>query len=138
MNVEPFQPSHLTRMRMQPHQALSVTDAKYVELLAQSGESYTVSTGETVLICGGIAKGLWETGTLWAFVAADIGAHFTAVHRVALRLLTLAGLPRIEASSECTFEQGCRWLEMLGFEQEGRMRRYGPDGADHYRYARVL
>lgn len=138
MKVEDFKPEHLTRMRLQPHQAVSVTDTRYVELLAQSGECYTVSVGETVLLCGGIAKGLWETGTLWAFVSADIGRHFLGIHRATARLLTLAGLPRIEASVEVGFSPGCRWLELLGFEEEGRMRRYGPNGADHFRYARVV
>lgn len=30
-----------------------------------------------------------------------------------------------------------RWLEFLGYEQEGLLKRYGPDKIDHIRYVRL-
>lgn len=30
-----------------------------------------------------------------------------------------------------------KWIEMLGFEREGLMRKFGPEGDDYYLYARV-
>jgi RimJ/RimL family protein N-acetyltransferase len=57
--------------------------------------------------------------------------------RAVRRLLSLRSFRRIEASTEADFKQGCRWLEMLDFQSEGLMRKYGPDGADHIRYARI-
>jgi hypothetical protein len=36
------------------------------------------------------------------------------------------------------FGQGCRWVELLGFEFEGRMKGYGLNGETHLRYAKVI
>jgi RimJ/RimL family protein N-acetyltransferase len=44
---------------------------------------------------------------------------------------------RIEATVDVGFKQGHRWIKMLGFELEGYMRAYRPDGADMLLYARV-
>jgi hypothetical protein len=30
-----------------------------------------------------------------------------------------------------------KWIELLGFEQEGLLRKFGPEGDDYYMYARV-
>lgn len=30
-----------------------------------------------------------------------------------------------------------KWIELLGFEREGLMRKFGPEGDDYYLYARV-
>lgn len=53
---------------------------------------------------------------------------------------TLAGAPyhRIEATVRSDFAAGHRWIREFGFEPEGLMRKYGPDKADHWLYARVV
>ena len=45
---------------------------------------------------------------------------------------------RLEADTALGFGSGSRWLRMLGFEDEGVSRAFGPDGADFRRFARVL
>jgi len=35
------------------------------------------------------------------------------------------------------FKEGHRWIKMLGFELEGYMKAYRPDGADMLLYARI-
>jgi len=47
------------------------------------------------------------------------------------------GFHRIEATCDVDYEAGVRFLERLGFEREGLMRRYSPGGQDNYLYARV-
>jgi RimJ/RimL family protein N-acetyltransferase len=44
---------------------------------------------------------------------------------------------RIDATARADFPPAGRMLEMLGFEAEGLMKQYGPDGASHYIYARI-
>jgi hypothetical protein len=44
----------------------------------------------------------------------------------AVRLVEMSGLVRIEAVTEIDFQEGRRWLELLGFECEGR---FSQDGA---------
>lgn len=49
--------------------------------------------------------------------------------------MTLLGYDRIETSVLKGFDQGIKFIEGLGFEKEGLMKKYGPDGKDYWRYA---
>jgi RimJ/RimL family protein N-acetyltransferase len=46
-------------------------------------------------------------------------------------------LQRIQASVHANDKQAIRYVEWLGFENEGLMKKFGPDGSDYYRFARV-
>ena len=46
-------------------------------------------------------------------------------------------LQRIQASVHADDKQAIRYVEWLGFENEGLMKKFGPDGSDYYRFARV-
>lgn len=46
-------------------------------------------------------------------------------------------LHRIEATVVASHQVGIGFLEWLGFEKEGLMRRYGPDGEDFILFAKV-
>ena len=43
---------------------------------------------------------------------------------------------RIQASVSVNDEKALRFASWLGFEDEGLMKKYGPDGSDHRRVAR--
>jgi hypothetical protein len=45
---------------------------------------------------------------------------------------------RIEATVDVGFTEGERWMTLLGFEYEGLMRAYRPDGQDMLMFARVV
>jgi len=125
-------------MQLQERQAyaLSVLPPEYLDSLGLVGPSASAEVGGRIIACAGIAT--WVgMGTLWAFVAHDAGPHFVRLDRYVRRLLNLVPLRRIEASTEVDFSQGCRWLELLDFQSEGILRKYGPNGEDHMRYARV-
>ncbi len=49
----------------------------------------------------------------------------------------LLALHRLQMSVQAAFEPAIRFAEHLGFSREARMARYGPDGEDHYLYAKV-
>lgn len=139
LDIVPFEPGHVERMKLQHRQinALSVATGQYLFALKVGGLSATAMDGATVLACAGIVIEPFGSGTLWSFVSDEAGRHFVRLDRCVRRMLSIPRLRRIDATTEVGFAQGCRWLEMLGFENEGVMRKYGPDGADHYRYARV-
>jgi hypothetical protein len=46
-------------------------------------------------------------------------------------------LHRLQILVHCALYGGDRWAQAMGFECEGRMRRWGPDGKDYFRYALV-
>jgi hypothetical protein len=139
MNIIPFEPEHFQALRLQsqdlrlaPHFTL-----QYWDVLKSAGPAFSGEVDGRIVACAGIATQFTGMGTMWAAVAADASPSFVRLHKCAMRLLQLTPLRRIEATAEADFSPACRWLELLGFQSEGLMRAYGPDGRDHWRYARV-
>mgnify|MGYP003149623582 CR=1 FL=1 len=44
---------------------------------------------------------------------------------------------RVQATARADAQTAQRFLEFLGFEREGLLRAYGPDGADHVLFAKL-
>lgn len=139
MKVIPFHANHVRLMNLQPTQrwALSVLPPEYLTALNRLGSAVSAEHEGKIIACAGVAIQGFGAGTLWGFVSHDAGPYFIRLDRCVRRLLTIRPLRRIEASAEVDFRPGCRWLELLGFQSEGVMRSYGPNGEDHMRYART-
>ena len=139
MNVIPFEPAHVRSLDPQVSQEQWVArmSPQYLENLALMGPAYSALLDDTVLGCAGIIDTGFDTGLLWAFVHRDAGQHFIPLFRAVRRLIRLVPLRRLEATCERGFLPSCRALELLGFQCEGLMKKYGPDGQDHFRYARL-
>jgi len=140
MNVIAFEPKHVYQMKLQSHQMRLVSQMalEYIEVLRTLGPAFSGEVDGRIIVCGGIATQFPGVGTMWACLSQDSGPYFVRLHRCGKRLMESLSLRRIEASTEADFAPGCRWLEMLGFQSEGRMRSYGLNGEDHIRYARVM
>lgn len=138
MNIIPFHPEHATQIRLQPRQAqvISYADAAYAAALKRSGPSASAEHDGQIIACAGIAVHGFGIGTLWALVSPDIQRHAVRLDRALQRLIEIPNLRRIEAAAEKDFARACRWLEHLGFVNEGPLHRYGPKGEDLVRYAR--
>ena len=144
--MRPFQASdveHLQPQREQASELASIGDWRVTICQAAScGPAWTVWLDERAIACAGVALRWTGRATLWAVLEDDIPVRcWLALHRAVLArippLLEL-GVRRLEAEAQCGFEPSRRWLRMLGFEEEGLMRRYGPGGEDFYRFARLL
>jgi len=140
--VEPFQPFHVERLiqqGVQPSQVreVSYVPASYASVQKPPGLSMTAREGEHIVLCGGVIPTGPRMGLLWALLSHDAGRHMVWLHRATRRFLEIEPWRRVEATVESGFPAGCRWLTLLGFEFEGRMRSFGPGGEDHLRYARV-
>jgi len=139
MRIEPFRPDHLALLALQPAQAYmgpQLTDLAYGKQLA-AYPAFTALQADRVLGCAGLVP-QWEgRAIVWALLAADIGRGMVVVHRAVDRFLSLRTERRIEATCDHSFGAASRWLLMLGFQHEGTMRAFTPDGHDHDLYARV-
>ena len=139
MLVVPYRPEHLTLMRVQPAQAYMrpfIEVGDYADALAAS-PAYTGMIGEQPVVCAGIIL-QWEGRAFaWALVSEDCCAHLFAATRAVARFLALRDERRIETTVRSDFAEGARWARMLGFEREGKMRAYSPDGRDYDLYARI-
>lgn len=147
MRVVPFEPDHLRRLDPREMEARlfaaipSDLDA-YARAMDQPGLSFTgLADDGTVIGCAGV-RPLWRgVGQAWALLSVHAPHAFKAVHRAALAGLADAfatgGFHRVQISVAVDFPAGLRWAGRLGFEVEGRMRRYGMTGDDHYLMART-
>jgi len=66
-----------------------------------------------------------------------VGQDFVKIHRAALRYFDVTEFKRVEAFVDANFDAGHRWIKMLGFEREGYMRSFTPEGNDAVLYARI-
>lgn len=143
----PYRPEHLAKIALQPAQraarAVMVKDG-YAESLAVPGMAWTAvnDAGEILGSAGMVPQ--WEgrviawalVGILipkrsWPIIAKKIEGEFQSA-------LAEHGRHRIEITVPVNFGAGCRLARLLGFDIEGRLRAYAPDGSDHFLYAKIV
>lgn len=139
MILVPYKAEHLFKLQAQEAQQYLARhmDDKYARDLEQT-LSWTGLVGDRVIGCFGVCPMWHHRALLWSYMDQTAGKHLIAIHRAVLRYLEVTPYRRIEAEVDCEFEQGHRWLAMLGFELEAeRMRAYRVDGGDSALYAKV-
>jgi hypothetical protein len=139
--MEAFKPEHLRELVLQPAQErvrANLSNPEYAQALV--GEhSFTLKMDGKVVACFGVLK-LWEgRGDAWALIDGDIGARgMRRLHfEIRKRLEAAHEFRRIETACDAGFAQAKRWLELLGFQYEGPLLKYTPDGRDCLRFARI-
>lgn len=143
--IKPFEPEHLGQMtprRFEAAEMAYVGDPElYVRAYLQRGPAWSGFVGNRIMGCAGVCV-LWRgVGEAW-MVTTDLAARMPlAFHRaIASRLdevMMSMNLWRLQAIIHTEHEVSRRWVRRLGFEEEGTMQRYGPDGKDYVRFARV-
>lgn len=110
---------------------------EYGEVLAEMPFATTaLDDGVPVALFG--LQHLWQgRGLVWAFIGDSMGSSMITITRKCRNMLSEAGYPRIEMHVEAGFGAGERWAEMLGFQLEGKMSRFFPDGSDATMWARI-
>ena len=140
MTVVPFQPFHLEILATQGVQAAQISHvpASYAKFERPPGPCVTAFNGDRVILCGGIVTTpeCW-IGQAWAVLSKDAGKHMIWINRAVKRFMEMQDLKRIEATVDEGFFAGCRWARILGFEYEGPMRGFGPNGETHLRFGWV-
>jgi hypothetical protein len=142
MIVEPFRSFHLDLLRAQGVQGAQLAEVSHVPATSGSvgqppGPAVTVFDGDRIILCGGIVVQAPMRGECWALMAEGAGRHMHWLHFGVKRFITMQRWRRLEAGVQEGFGAGCRWVELLGFEFEGKMRGYGLNGETYLRYARL-
>jgi len=137
MNIVGMTMEHVAAMQQDHRRIGKYVQVEDFKLLLQYPAFAGISNDKVVGAAGmyDLGSGRWG---LWALFGSDAGEHMLAVHRAARRFLDIQDHRRIEATVECDFKNGHRWIRMLGFTCEAkRMKNYDPDGRDHALYARI-
>lgn len=114
----------------------------YFDVLTEAqDQSYTVVDDGHLVLSAGIFE-VWEAmGEAWLLPSQRLLEKPLRAIRVVKprfeQIIERHGFRRVQATAHADFLRGQRFLEWLGFEQEGRLRKYGPDGADHIIYSRI-
>ena len=115
---------------------------QYVQQMRVQGLSWSVDIDGTIVASAGLVP-LWAgVAEAWMIAGDDVEKHRIKLARKMCvtfdEVMRQQGFYRAQANLHCGFERAIRLAEWLGFENEGLMRRFGIEGADYFRYARVL
>ena len=87
------------------------------------------------MVWGRVAEG-------WVIATSEIWKNPLSVARAIkkdfARVAKEHNIERVQTAIRKDFKQGQRFAEWLGLENEGLMKKFGFDGTDQYRYARIF
>jgi len=145
MEKVPFRALHGLQIQMSVAQEIShltLSASKWAEY--EGGPAYTGVEEGCPYVCAGILESWYGRWLAWAAISHNAGPReMLWIHRqtrkflVDLQALDSERYRRIEATARVDEPEAQRWLEMLGFVKEGRLRCYDASGLDHFQYARI-
>jgi len=108
----------------------------------ENTDGFTICEDGRVIACGGVHI-MWNgVGEGWLVMSTKAYEMPITVARCTVKLFKTImennDLWRIQASVHSGDNQSLRYAEWMGFENEGIMKKFGPDGSDYYRFARVV
>lgn len=146
LQLDYFKPEYIEAYKPRQEEIDAGILAFKAELIQQGHSSivlviYDPEAKETVAMMGilpcwpGVSEG-------WLLAAESIKKHrFFCVRMIKnfIQLnMTQLKINRLQCSVNAVSADNQRFVEWLGFEREGLMRKYGPGGTDFYRYAVVI
>ena len=103
--------------------------------------AFTLEDDGTILAVGGVHVMWFGAAEGWVLVSPDCLQTPASFARYAKRvfdgILQETELRRVQASIHVDDKRAYRFAQWLGFEDEGVMRKYGVEGDDYYRMARL-
>lgn len=105
--------------------------------------AYTLMVDDIPVACVGLILQDWGKAEAWVLFSDSFKDHILTIYRIIKVGLKMAfsekNLSRIQATIDTSYPETVRWIESLGFEYEGRLKKYGPppQHSDFLMYARV-
>ncbi len=143
IKIVDYNPDHLDKLKPKSVYDPTEDHRGNIETLVKSnaGKVKTLVDEEKVLaVCGFslLRRGVAE---FWAITSEEVKERPIAFHKSVKYLIFYIenhlNLHRTQITVSASFDEGRRWAEGLGFEEEARLKKYGADGSDHIMYART-
>lgn len=137
--VLPYRPDDLRMLALQSSQAELSTFIGangFAEQVGASGEAWTAFAEGRPIACCGFQYPWTGRAIAWAVLSHAAGPHMRRLTTACREAFDRCSAERIEATVVDGFVPGMRWVAMLGFEYEGKLRRYCR-GDDYLAYARL-
>ena len=108
------------------------------ETFGQKGPAFSgVIDGEIVCSAGVVLVDEIYRGIAWAFMADWSGRHMLGITRAVQSFLDNKPVKRVEAYVDPNFPSGLKWIQILGFRQEGPEKPFWfPDGRTAIEFVR--
>lgn len=114
----------------------------YLRAFSHRGPAVTGWKDGKPVACGGICLQWQGVGEAWVLCGTDVERMpLTAIRQIVkhLELFTRdLELWRVQATVAADWDLARKFVEKLGFEAEGRMRKYMADGKDAIMYAKLI
>ena len=139
VDVVPFQAWHLDWLNLQASQRMlsPLLTAQYGRALERAGPCYSAFAGSRVLACAGVVE-FWEgRAQVWSLLSEDMPLYRKSIHRAVTTFLLSYRTRRLECVVDPRSTASIRWAEHLGFEFEGTMPKYNPDGSNQLMFVRL-
>ncbi|QDP51548.1 MAG: hypothetical protein Unbinned2026contig1000_3 [Prokaryotic dsDNA virus sp.] len=112
----------------------------YLQAFAEGGDSFTALVDGDVYAMFGCFP-LWNgVAEAWMIPSKYIKRKTIALHRGAMLFFEHYAkkkhLKRLQFTVNSTNFHAVRWAKRCYFTEEGRLKNYGPDGKDHFMFAR--
>ncbi len=105
------------------------------DLLRRSVAFTAIDDG--VIAIAGLATAWPGRDVAWSLLSNCGSFRFLAIHRAVQVFMDDRPTRRIEMTVDVSHDSARRWARLLGFQEEGLMQAYTPDGRDAILYARV-
>ena len=139
-----FQPNHIhmTKFRDFDQEILDGYGRPHIEDYAVDGLSYSAMCDGKVYAMFGLYP-LWKgVAEAWLLPSSKLENRKMVFHKSCLRFFPYAAqklkLHRIQVYVRSSNVQAYKWIEMMYFNREGLLKRYGPDIYDYYVYGRLF
>lgn len=138
LNTRDFEPSDVMRIELD----YDFDGESRMGLLSHPNiTGYTLTFNDEVLAVGGVHVMWFGVGEGWLLVSPKALQKPVALARYTKKLLHVImkkeAIRRIQASVHVDDERAFGFAEWLGFEYEGLMKKYGVEGDDYFRLARI-
>jgi hypothetical protein len=102
------------------------------------GPCLTLLDGGEAIACGGVVTMFSTSGEIWLRLSKKAGPHAVRELKTQMyRWISELKLNRLQATGPAAWKELPRFLEWLGMQREGILRRFGPNGDDYFIYSWV-
>ena len=139
-----WEPEHYKEIDLNDHDKQTLGHfhdyLEYLSVFAEGGDSFT-AIGDGVIYAMFGCFPLWHgVAEAWLDHSRHIKRKTISMHRASLLFFDYYAqkkeLKRLQFTVHSTNFQAVRWAKRCYFNEEGILKHYGPDGKDHYMFAR--
>ena len=146
MRLERFQLHHIKEIELRDNEKAGLASLpNFLDICRayeMAGNAWTLFSPEGIVCIAGVFPTWPGVGTAWSFTSELVKkyplSYFKATKKMMEAIADDMGLHRIQTVTRAEDETASRWACHLGFELEGTMKRYSPDGKDCLMFARVI